>query len=117
MDATPMMTPPASNGRPKSRFNDLGHVRGAGNDLSLRPVESTPLGAQPLSQDFREAHSRGKAQFGRLILHQNSHGICYYEHPHQQITVVGPGGEVRGHVARVYIGNGGYKCRAQQQQP
>ena len=91
----------------------LGQIRGRGHQLGLDPVPQSPAPGQTVTQQLGQTRSGDQPDLGRKVLDEDRHGIGGHQHPHQQISVLGAGSEIRRDVARIHVGHGGHKSRAQ----
>ena len=93
----------------------LGDVGGCRDHLGLHP-ERQPRGAtHALTEHARQRVAGDQPQLGGLVLDQDGHRVRRDEHPEQQVAVPRAGGEVRGDVARVDVGDGRDERGAEQE--
>ena len=94
----------------------LGQVGRDGDELGLEEEGDPARRPHPGPQSLGQRASGDDAELGALVLDEHGHGVGQDEHPHQQVTVAGAGGDVGGHVPRVYVGHGGHEGRSEQRQ-
>ena len=93
--------------------DELRQIGGDGDDLGLHE-EHEPTGvAHALAQQFRQGFAGDHAEFGGLVLDEHAHDVGQDQHPYQQITVACAGSDVRGHIARIDVGDRGDEGRSQ----
>ena len=91
----------------------LRQIGGDGDHLRLHE-EHEPAGvAQPLAQNLRQAFAGDDAELRGLVLDEHAHAVGQHQHPHQQVAVACAGRDVRRHIARIHVGDGGHERGAE----
>ncbi len=94
--------------------DELGEVGGHRDHLGLQPEEERRAAAEARTADLGQVHAGGDAELRAQRLDQHRHQVRGDDHPEQQVAELGAGGEVRGEVAGVDVGDGGDERRAEE---
>ena len=120
-DTTPVITPPTSSGRSKSRYSAMAPPTTSARSVAIATNSACSQYAIRVGVRVWSATDSGserpghQAELGRQVLHQSGHDVGDEDDPDQQEAELGAGADVGRDVAGVDVGDGGDERRSEQQ--